>query len=211
MRLKLLLIGALLLAATGSPSAAQLPPLPLPDVREQVEETTKQVEEDAKKTVDDTGGAVGETLGNTLAPSTGSGSGGEDGSGGGRATSPAPTGSRSRDASPQGGGMGTGTGAGSGTGVPVCPGEGLLGGGVAGNGPSALAGSSPHAGDGGLPPGERVLGAASGGGSDDAASALEEAAARTGPLVLAIFAFGALLLLVGLAGGLRALQGRLRG
>jgi hypothetical protein len=37
-----------------------------------------------------------------------------------------------------------------------------------------------------------------------------DAAANAGPLVLAVFALGALLLLAGLAGGLKALHGRLR-
>jgi hypothetical protein len=55
-----------------------------------------------------------------------------------------------------------------------------------------------------------VLGVEAGEESGGPAAALEEAAARTGPIVLAVFALGALLLLVGLAGGVRALNGRLR-
>jgi hypothetical protein len=55
-----------------------------------------------------------------------------------------------------------------------------------------------------------VLGSSASGGSGGPLGAFADAAGYAGPLVLALFVLGALLLLVGLGGGLRALQGRLR-
>jgi hypothetical protein len=76
-----------------------------------------------------------------------------------------------------------------------------------GGGGGILAASPPY---GGQPTGEGVLGTAASNGSGGPVGAFVDAASHAGPLVLALFAFGALLLLAGLAGGLRALQGRLR-
>jgi hypothetical protein len=204
MRLKGLLLCAFLLAASGSTSSAQqlpqiptLPPLPsVPDTTKPVEETKDKVVEDVTKAV----GQNGDAVGNTPAPSPGAGSGDASGSegGGGAGTQPDAGGANQRSA---GGGT-----AGSAGFSHECPGEGLLGGG-GGSGPTILSSSVV----GGLPSGEGVLGLEAGEESEGPAAALEEAAARSGPIVLAVFAFGALLLLVGLAGGLRALQGRLRG
>jgi len=207
MRLKGLLLFAFLLAAGGSPSSAQqlpqlpqlppLPPLPsVPDTTKPVEETKDKVVEDVKKAVDQTGDAVG----NTPAPSPGAGSSDGSGSEGGGDTVPEPAAGGANQPSDGGGSAGS-------AGIShECPGEGRLGGG-GGRGPTILSGAVV----GGLPSGEGVLGVGAGEESGGAAAALEEAAARTGPLVLAVFAFGALLLLVGLAGGMRALNGRLRG
>jgi hypothetical protein len=207
MRLKGLLLFAFLLAAGGSPSSAQqlpqlpqlppLPPLPsVPDTTKPVEETTKKVVEDVNKAVDQTGDAVG----STPTPSPGAGSGDGSGSEGGGGTVPKPAAGGANQPSDGGGS------AGSAGFSHECPGEGRLGGG-GGRGPTILSSAVV----GGLPSGEGVLGIEAGEESGGPAAALEDAAARTGPLVLAVFAFGALLLLVGLAGGLRALQGRLKG
>lgn len=204
MRPKVLLVGALVLAAGSSPSAAQLPPLPsLPDVPEKVDEAKKQLDEGVKKAVGDAEQAAGEIVENAPAPPTRGGSGGEEGSGGEGGSGseapagPAPAGTR---------GDGARTDDGVARSAPIhCPGEGRLGGGAGGGGPLNASPSSGVAGE--VPSGEGVLGIGTGGG--DGAGVLEQAA-RTGPLVLAMFALGALLLLVGFGGGVRALHGRLR-
>jgi hypothetical protein len=200
MRLKgLLLVLVFVLGAGSSAGSAQLPPQPqvppLPPVPELPEvpppppapDTGNPVEE-AKKTV--------ETVKKTVAESPAPGGSGGDGS--------APTENRARGAQ-----AGERTGGAQGV-LLHCPGEGILGGGVGGSGPTRLDASPSGAALGGVPTGEGVLGIESGNGPDDAAGALKDAALRTGPLALAVFALGALLLLVGLVGGLRALQGRLR-
>jgi hypothetical protein len=153
------------------------------------------VVEDVKKAVDQTGDAVG----NTPAPSPGAGSGDGSGSEGGGGTAPQPA-AGGADQPSDGGGT-----AGSAGISHECPGEGLLGGG-GGSGPTILSSAVV----GGLPSGEGVLGVEAGEESGGPVAALEEAAARTGPIVLAVFTLGALLLLVGLAGGVRAVNGRLR-
>ena len=84
----------------------------------------------------------------------------------------------------------------------------MLGAGAAGSG--GILAASPTGVVGGQPTGEGVLGVATGGESGGPVGAFADAAAYAGPIVLAVFALGALLLLVGLGGGLRALQGRLR-
>jgi hypothetical protein len=208
MRPKILLVGVLAVAASSSPSAAQLPPLPpLPDIPEKVEETKQQLEDDVNKAVGEAKQAVDEAVGQTPAPPTDSGSGGEDGAGdeggtaGGTPARPAPVGNGGVAARSDGA-------AGSGGISHHCPGEGILGGGAGRSGPTMPDASQSGAVPDGAPTGEGVLGIESG--ADGAAGALEQVAESTGPLVLALFALGALLLLVGLGGGLRALQGRLR-
>ena len=138
--------------------------------------------------------------------------------GGGGPVTPAPGGGGG--SGPGGGGPGgsgpagnrAGEGIGSSHGISRhCPGEGNLGGGgAAGGGGGGILSSSSPDGAGGQPSGEGVLGVATGAESGGPVGAFVDAAARAGPIVLAVFAFGALLLLLGLAGGARALHGRLR-
>jgi two-component system, chemotaxis family, sensor kinase CheA len=156
-----------------------------------VPDATKPIE-DVKKAVGNSPPPVGGTGPVAPAPDGGSGSGG-DGSGGS-----GPAGNRA------------GEGIGSSHGISHhCPGEGMLGGGSGGGGGGILS-AAPAGAIGGQPTGEGVLGTAAGGESGGPVGAFADVAAYAGPIVLAVFALGALLLLVGLAGGLRALQGRLR-
>ena len=126
-----------------------------------------------------------------VGPASGGGDGGEaEGSG---------------PAGGQGSGIAAGASSGSSYGISHhCPGEGRLGGG------GGILSASPTPFAGGQPSGEGVLGTATGVESGGPFGAFVDAAAHAGPLVLAVFALGALLLLVGLAGGVRALNGRLR-
>ena len=134
-------------------------------------------------------------VGGPAAPAPGSGGGGAGGDGSDPAANPGP-------------GAQTGAVAGSTDGISHhCPGEGNLGGSGSGSGGGTLAASPPN---GGQPTGEGALGTVSSGESGGPVGAIVDAASHAGPFVLAVFAFGALLLLAGLAGGLRALQGRLR-
>ncbi len=151
-------------------------------------DATKPVE-DVKKAVGNSPPPVGGTGPVAPAPGGGSGSGG-DGSGGS-----GPAGNRA------------GEGIGSSHGISHhCPGEGILGG---GGGSGGILSASTAGVVGGQPTGEGVLGVATGE-SGGPVGAFADVAAYAGPIVLAVFVLGGLLLLVGLAGGLRALQGRLR-
>jgi hypothetical protein len=212
MRLRgLLLVGAFALAAGSSPGAAQLPPPPslpplpplpsVPDTAKKVEEDVKKVVEDVKKAVDDNAPAPGGPVGGPAPAPGGGGPGSGGGSDGPKRGGPAGSG-QERD------GAAAVRGAGGASAISHdCPGEGLLGGGA--KKPPATPTGAVLA--GGLPTGEGALGVATGSQSGGVTGALSDAAAFAGPLVLAVFALGALLLLVGLGGGLRALKGRLSG
>lgn len=167
------------------PEAPQVPPLPapLPDVTKPVDEPLPGTPAPAPAPVE-----------GPAAPAPGSGGGGTGGDGSGPAANAGP-------------GAQAGAAAGSTDGISHrCPGEGILGG-TGGSGGGTLAASPPN---GGQPTGEGVLGTGSSGESGGPVGAIVDAASHAGPFVLAVFAFGALLLLAGLGGGLRALHGRLR-
>lgn len=226
---------ALVFAAGASPAAAQLPALPLPDLIDTVEETTKKVVEDTKKAVEDTERTVREVVDRTVhppAPDPGGGSGGSPGGGG-------------PGDNPGGGGPGDGEGPGDGDGdgpVDEGPGDDDSGGGPGGGrGSDGNGGSGPGAKDG---QGPRETSGVAGGGEGGAALVVARplassdplpparsgrtdplagdtrdvrpslgtvAAAKAGPVVLAVLALALLCLVVGTGGGLRALHGRLRG
>lgn len=229
---------ALVFAAGASPAAAQLPALPLPDVIETVEETTKKVVEDTKKAVEDTERTVREVVDRTVhppAPDPGGGSGGGPGGGGGPGDNPGGGGPGDEDGPGDGGGD-------DGRPVDEDPGDDDSGGGPGGGRGSDGGGSGPGAkdgqglretsgvlggGEGGaalvvarpLASSDRVPPARPGGGSDLLAGDTRDvqpsfgavAAAKAGPFVLAVLALALVCLVVGTGGGLRALHGRLRG
>jgi hypothetical protein len=196
---------AITVVASSSPAGAQVPALPLPDSIElpdptkEVEET-KKVVEDATEALADTAPAIGGTAGGS-----GDGeSGGGSGSGGQTPASPA-----SSTGSANEGGRSPSAGDAS-----DCPEERDLAGdlGESGDGGAILAAADEPPASGGGEASAEAAGVVDTEGEsqgEDGALSLS-AAADASPAVIAVFVVAGLGLLVGIAGGLRALQGRVR-